>query len=50
MDKTPSFEHGQDIRDRTALFACRIVTFCEKVHAAGGVARACQAPKALANS
>lgn len=39
MDKHPGFAHGQDIRDRTFAFACRVVKFCEQVYAAGGVAR-----------
>jgi hypothetical protein len=32
-----AFEGGQDIRDRTFAFACRVVKFCEKVYASGGV-------------
>src|SRR5439155_2247909 len=34
-----AFEGGQDIRDRTFAFACRVVKFCEKVYASGGVGR-----------
>ena len=33
------FEDGQDIRDRTFAFACRVVKFCESVYASGGVGR-----------
>jgi len=33
------FEGGQDIRDRTFAFACRVVRFCEKVYSGGGVGR-----------
>ena len=33
------YKNGQDIRDRTFAFACRVVTFCEKLYAQGGVAR-----------
>ena len=39
MHKHRDFEHGQDIRDRTFAFACRIVKFCEETYATGGVAR-----------
>jgi four helix bundle protein len=39
MDRHHDFSHGQDIRDRTFAFACRIVKFCEQVYATGGVAR-----------
>jgi four helix bundle protein len=39
MDKDPMFAHGQDIRDRTFAFACRVIKFCEQTYAAGGVAR-----------
>jgi four helix bundle protein len=34
-----TFEGGQDIRDRTFAFACRVVKFCESVYASGGVGR-----------
>jgi len=33
------YKNGQDIRDRTFAFACRVVTFCEKLYEQGGVAR-----------
>jgi len=35
----PTYEHGQDIRDRTFAFACRVVTFCQNLHEGGGVGR-----------
>jgi len=35
----PTYENGQDIRDRTFEFACRVVAFCEEVYAKGGVGR-----------
>jgi len=34
-----SYKDGQDIRDRAFQFACRVVKFCERVYAAGGVGR-----------
>jgi four helix bundle protein len=33
------YEHGQDIRDRTFAFACRVVKCCDQVYKAGGVGR-----------
>ena len=35
----PTYEDGQDIRDRTFEYACRIVGFCEELIAGGGVGR-----------
>jgi four helix bundle protein len=35
----PSFEDGQDIRDRAFDFACSVVEFCKCLYDAGGVAR-----------
>ena len=32
-----TFEHGQEIRDRTFAFACRVVKFCQKLLVEGGV-------------
>jgi len=32
-------ENGQDIRDRSFQFACRVVTFCQKLYESGGVSR-----------
>jgi four helix bundle protein len=34
-----SYADGQDIRDRTFDFACRVVEFCKHLYEAGGVAR-----------
>ena len=34
-----AFRTGQDIRDRSFHFACRIVSFCERLYQIGGVAR-----------
>jgi len=39
MDQQPSFENGQDIRDRAFEYGCCIVAFCEELMAAGGVGR-----------
>ena len=36
---SPTYENGQDIRDRAFRFACRVVSFCRHVHEAGGVGR-----------
>jgi four helix bundle protein len=33
------FEKGQDIRDRTFHFACRVVRFCQALYDRGGVGR-----------
>jgi four helix bundle protein len=38
-DEKPTYEDGQDIRDRTFAFACRVVKFCQAVFEAGGVGR-----------
>jgi four helix bundle protein len=38
-DQHPSYENGQDIRDRSFEFACRATAFCEELYAAGGVGR-----------
>jgi len=32
-------EGGADIRNRTFVFACRVVKFCERIYATGGVGR-----------
>jgi four helix bundle protein len=37
--RRPTFENGQDIRDRAFDYACRVVEFCEQLTAAGGVGR-----------
>ena len=34
-----SYERGQDIRDRTFEFACRVVMLCQKLYEGGGVGR-----------
>jgi four helix bundle protein len=34
-----AYDNGQDIRDRTFKFACRVVNFCQKLYDAGGVGR-----------
>jgi hypothetical protein len=38
-EPNPLFENGQDIRDRTFEFACRVVRFCENLYSVGGVSR-----------
>jgi len=37
--RPPTFEDGQDIRDRSFDYACRVVGFCEELMLAGGVGR-----------
>jgi four helix bundle protein len=39
MDQHPTFEGGQDIRDRSFEYACQVVDFCQKLTEAGGVGR-----------
>src|SRR4029078_6934748 len=34
-----TYETGQDIRDRSFDFACRVVRFCQTVYEGGGVGR-----------
>jgi four helix bundle protein len=34
-----NYAHGQEIRDRTFAFACRVVSFCQKLYEQGGVSR-----------
>jgi four helix bundle protein len=38
-DRLAAYEGGQDIRDRSFEFACRVVEFCKKLYGQGGVAR-----------
>jgi four helix bundle protein len=38
-ERPPTFENGQDIRDRAFEFGCRVVKFCKALHEIGGVAR-----------
>src|SRR5258706_9799570 len=39
MEQHPTFEGGQDIRDRTFEFACQVVDFCQRLSEGGGVGR-----------
>jgi four helix bundle protein len=39
MEQPPTFEGGQDIRDRSFEFACRVVGFCQQLSDGGGVGR-----------
>jgi four helix bundle protein len=39
MAMTSSHSQGQDIRDQSFEFGCRIIRFCEKLTLAGGVSR-----------
>ena len=39
VDAHPTYEGGQDIRERTFEFACRVVKFCENLYEGGGVGR-----------
>src|SRR5262245_14341259 len=38
-ERPPTFEDGQDIRDRSFAFSCNVTRFCQKVYDAGGVGR-----------
>ena len=38
-DGPPTFEDGQDIRDRSFDYACRVVGLCEQLDGAGRIAR-----------
>jgi len=38
-ERPPTFEGGQDIRDRAFEFACRVVKFCQQLSNGGGVGR-----------
>jgi four helix bundle protein len=38
-ERPPTFEDGQDIRDRAFAFACRVVKFCQQLSDGGGVGR-----------
>jgi four helix bundle protein len=38
-DARPTFEDGQDIRDRAFAFACRVVKFCQGLYERGGIGR-----------
>jgi four helix bundle protein len=35
----PAYENGQDIRDRTFEFACRVVELCKILYESGGISR-----------
>src|SRR5207247_7377293 len=37
--RPPTFENGQDIRDRAFEFGCRVVKFCQQLSDSGGVGR-----------
>jgi four helix bundle protein len=39
MDGHSAYETGQNIRDRTFLFACRVLTFCHGLYEKEGVSR-----------
>jgi len=39
MEQHPTFEGGQDIRDRSFEFACRVVDFCRQLSDGAGVGR-----------
>jgi four helix bundle protein len=38
-EQPPTFENGQDIRDRTFAFGCDVARFCELLNRRGGNAR-----------
>jgi four helix bundle protein len=35
-EQPPTYENGQDIRDRTFVFGCKVARFCEALHQRGG--------------
>jgi four helix bundle protein len=39
MEQHPTFEGGQDIRDRSFEYACEVVDFCRRLSDDGGVGR-----------
>jgi hypothetical protein len=39
FERAAAYENGQDIRDRTFAFACRVVRFGQKLYEAGGLGR-----------
>ena len=39
MEQHPTFEGGQDIRDRSFEYACQVVDFCQLLSEGGGVGR-----------
>src|SRR5262245_27114946 len=39
IERPPTFEDGQDIRDRAFAFACTTTRFCQRLYDAGGVGR-----------
>ena len=39
MEQHPTFEGGQDIRDRSFEYACQVVDFCQQLSENGGVGR-----------
>jgi four helix bundle protein len=39
MEQHPTFEGGQDIRDRSFEYACQVVDFCQQLSEGGGVGR-----------
>jgi four helix bundle protein len=39
IENPPTFEDGQDIRDRSFSFACGVVGFCQSLYDNGGVGR-----------
>ncbi len=39
MEQHPTFEGGQDIRDRSFDYACHVVDFCRQLSDGGGVGR-----------
>jgi len=49
MTQHPTYEDGQDIRDRSFDYACRVVGFCEALDAGGRVGRL-MVPQILSSS
>jgi len=39
MEQHPTFEGGQDVRDRSFEYACQVVDFCQQLSEGGGVGR-----------
>jgi hypothetical protein len=37
--RPPTYEDGQDLRERALAFACRVVRFCQRLYETAGVGR-----------
>ena len=39
LQRPARFDHGEDVRERSFRFACRVAMFCKQLYARGGVCR-----------